>query len=75
MTVAFNRPEVTNATNPRMHQELVRVFPEIGRDPEAHVMILTGEGGTSLRVAIFRHCRRRWSSLDDHARRATAPMT
>jgi enoyl-CoA hydratase len=44
VTVSFNRPEVKNATNGRMHQELVRVFPEIGRDPEAHVVILTGEG-------------------------------
>jgi enoyl-CoA hydratase len=44
VTVAFNRPEVKNATNPRMHQELVRVFPEIGRDPDAQVVILTGEG-------------------------------
>lgn len=44
VTVAFNRPEVKNATNPRMHQELVRVFPEIGRDPDANVVILTGEG-------------------------------
>jgi enoyl-CoA hydratase len=44
VTVAFNRPEVKNATNPRMHQELVRIFPEIGRDPDAHVVVLTGEG-------------------------------
>jgi enoyl-CoA hydratase len=44
VTVSFNRPEVRNATNSRMHQELVRIFPEIGADPEAHVVILTGEG-------------------------------
>jgi enoyl-CoA hydratase len=44
VTVAFNRPEVKNATNPQMHQELVRVFPEIGRDPQAQVVILTGMG-------------------------------
>lgn len=44
VTVSFNRPEVKNSTNARMHQELARVFPEIGRDPEAHVVILTGEG-------------------------------
>jgi enoyl-CoA hydratase len=44
VTVAFNRPEVKNATNPRMHQELMRVFPEIGTDPQAHVVVLTGEG-------------------------------
>ncbi|MDQ8757612.1 enoyl-CoA hydratase-related protein [Sphingosinicella sp. LHD-64] len=44
VTVSFNRPEVKNATNARMHQELMRIFPEIGRDPEARVAILTGEG-------------------------------
>lgn len=26
-TVAFNRPEVKNATHPKMHQELMRIFP------------------------------------------------
>jgi enoyl-CoA hydratase len=46
VTVSFNRPEVSNSTNKQMHQELERVFPEIGRDPEAHVVIFTGEGKT-----------------------------
>ena len=44
VTVSFNRPEVKNATNTLMHQELVRIFPEIGRDPDAAVVVLTGEG-------------------------------
>ena len=44
VTVAFNRPEVKNATNMQMHEELVRIFPEIGRDPEAQVVVLTGNG-------------------------------
>ena len=44
VTVSFNRPEVKNATNMLMHQELERIFPEIGTDPEAHVVVLTGEG-------------------------------
>lgn len=44
VTVAFNRPEVKNATNTLMHQELERIFPEIGRDPDARVVVLTGEG-------------------------------
>ena len=44
LTVSFNRPEVNNATNPQMHQELERIFPQIGKDPETHVVILTGEG-------------------------------
>jgi enoyl-CoA hydratase len=44
VTVSFNRPDVRNATNPRMHQELVRIFPEIGRDNDAYVVVLTGKG-------------------------------
>jgi enoyl-CoA hydratase len=44
LTVAFNRPELRNATNALMHRELLRVFPEINEDPETNVVILTGEG-------------------------------
>ena len=74
VTVSFNRPEVKNATNPRMHQELVRVFPEIGRDPEAHVVILTGEGDTfsaggdigTLRASLDNHVR--WAESMEEAR-------
>lgn len=44
LTVAFNRPDVRNATNPTMHRELERIFPEIGRDPDTNVVILTGRG-------------------------------
>lgn len=65
VTVAFNRPEVKNATNPRMHQELVRVFPEIGRDPDARVVVLTGEGDAFSAGGDISTLR---DSLDDHAR-------
>jgi enoyl-CoA hydratase len=65
VTVAFNRPEVKNATNPQMHQELVRVFPEIGRDPEANVVILTGMGTAFSAGGDISTLR---SSLDDQAR-------
>lgn len=44
VTVSLNRPEVRNATNAHMHQELMRIFPEIGTDPDADVVILTGAG-------------------------------
>ncbi len=65
VTVSFNRPEVKNATNPRMHQELVRIFPEIGRDPEAHVVVLTGEGDAFSAGGDLDTLRQ---SLDDQAR-------
>ena len=65
VTVSFNRPQVKNATNPQMHQELARVFPEIGRDPEAHVVVLTGEGDAFSSGGDIDTLR---ISLDDQAR-------
>ena len=65
VTVSFNRPQVKNATNPRMHQELARVFPEIGRDPEAYVVVLTGEGDAFSSGGDIDTLR---ISLDDQAR-------
>jgi enoyl-CoA hydratase len=65
VTVSLNRPQVKNATNPRMHQELVRVFPEIGRDPEAHVVVLTGEGDSFSAGGDIAAMH---EGLDDHAR-------
>lgn len=44
LTVTLNRPEVRNATNTLMHQELVRVFAEIRADKEINVVVLTGAG-------------------------------
>ena len=65
VTVTFNRPEVRNATNAQMHQELARVFPEIGRDPDAHVVILTGAGESFSAGGDLDGLR---NSIDDHAR-------
>ena len=65
VTVSFNRPEVRNATNPRMHQELARVFPEIGRDGEAYVVVLTGKGQSFSAGGDLATLKR---SLDDHER-------
>lgn len=69
VTVSFNRPEVKNATNPRMHQELVRIFPEIGRDPDAHVVVLTGKGTAFSSGGDIDTLRR---SIDDPRRWAAA---
>jgi enoyl-CoA hydratase len=65
VTVSFNRPEVKNATNARMHQELMRAFPEIGRDPDARVAILTGEGDCFSAGGDITGIR---TMLDDQAR-------
>ncbi len=44
LTVVMNRPEVKNAANVRMHNELSRVFRDVAADPDAGVIVLTGAG-------------------------------
>ena len=42
--LTLNRPEVFNATNFRLHNELTHIWPDIGRDPEVKVAVVTGAG-------------------------------
>jgi enoyl-CoA hydratase/carnithine racemase len=42
--VRLNRPEQLNATNHELHEAVARVFPAISEDPEARVIVLTGNG-------------------------------
>jgi enoyl-CoA hydratase len=42
--MTLNRPEVLNATNVRMHTELVEIWDTIDRDPTVHVAVVTGAG-------------------------------
>ncbi|MDG2003758.1 MAG: enoyl-CoA hydratase-related protein [Novosphingobium sp.] len=80
LTISFNRPEVNNATNPQMHQELERIFPLIGTDPEVHVVILTGEGKcfsaggdiNSLKASLDNQTR--WIESMEEARRILFAM-
>lgn len=44
LTIAMNRPEVKNAADMRMHNELSRVFFDAAKDAEADVIVLTGAG-------------------------------
>jgi enoyl-CoA hydratase len=44
LTIVMNRPEVKNAANVRMHNELSRVFADAGRDPDSDIVVLTGAG-------------------------------
>jgi enoyl-CoA hydratase len=44
MLITFNRPEVLNATNDRLHWELTQVWLTIGADPETRVAVVTGKG-------------------------------
>jgi len=42
--LTLNRPEVYNATNFRMHNELSRIWTDLGKDPEVRVALITGAG-------------------------------
>jgi enoyl-CoA hydratase len=44
LTLTLNRPEVRNAANVVMHNELSRIFYDVARDDAADVVILTGAG-------------------------------
>ena len=44
LTVTINRPEVKNAINATLHEEVSRVFDDIDRDDETDIVILTGAG-------------------------------
>ncbi len=80
LTIAFNRPEVNNATNPVMHQELERIFPLIGTDRDTHVVVLTGEGRTfsaggdinTLKASLDNQAR--WVESMEEARRIVYAM-
>lgn len=42
--VTFNRPEVLNAADARLHTEFVELWQTIDRDPTVHVAVVTGAG-------------------------------
>ena len=42
--LTINRPEVMNATNAKLHNELSRVWLDLGQDPEVRVAVITGAG-------------------------------
>ena len=44
LRVTINRPESLNAIDAQLHDELSRVFSDIGMDDEADVVVLTGAG-------------------------------
>lgn len=42
--MTLNRPDVLNAADARLHTELVSVWQTIDRDPDVHVVVITGAG-------------------------------
>lgn len=49
-TIIINRPEMGNAINLRLAEELADIFAEIGRDEEARVVVITGAGDKAFSV-------------------------
>ena len=43
-TITLNRPEVMNAINPQMHEELQAAFDAFAADPKQHIAVVTGAG-------------------------------
>jgi enoyl-CoA hydratase len=44
LTITLNRPELLNAVNLRLHEELAEVFTYAAADPHSDVVVLTGAG-------------------------------
>lgn len=44
LTITLNRPELLNAVNLRLHEELADVFTYAAADPHSDVVVLTGAG-------------------------------
>jgi enoyl-CoA hydratase len=44
LTIVLSRPEVLNACNAEMHEELSRIFVDAENDPEVDVIVITGAG-------------------------------
>jgi enoyl-CoA hydratase len=44
LLITFNRPEVLNATNDRLHWELTQVWLTVGADADTRVAVVTGKG-------------------------------
>ncbi|MCC5859629.1 MAG: enoyl-CoA hydratase/isomerase family protein [Ectothiorhodospiraceae bacterium] len=44
VTLTFNRPEVLNAVDEQLHEELAQIFTDVAADPECDIVVLTGAG-------------------------------
>lgn len=44
LTITMNRPDMLNAVNHQLHEEMARVFFDAADDPDSDVVVLTGAG-------------------------------
>jgi enoyl-CoA hydratase len=74
LTIVMNRPEVKNASNIRMHNELSRVFADAQHDTQCDIVVLTGAGdafssGGDIRAMADKIADRTlWNDTVDEAR-------
>ena len=74
LRIVMNRPEVKNAANVRMHNELSRVFADAGRDAASDIVVLTGAGDAFSSGGEIRAMRDKiadrtlWNDTVDEAR-------
>lgn len=62
-TITLNRPEVRNAFNMRMTNELVDALHKVAEDDKARVLVLTGAGKAFCSGADFRYREQRAGKL------------
>ncbi|MBI4288741.1 MAG: enoyl-CoA hydratase/isomerase family protein [Chloroflexi bacterium] len=62
-TITLNRPEVRNAFNMRMTNELVDALHKVAEDDKARVLVLTGTGKAFCSGADFRYHEQRTGKL------------
>jgi enoyl-CoA hydratase len=65
--VMLNRPDDLNGVNRAMHEGLARLWPQIGQDRDARVVILTGKGQAFSAGGDFGYMQ---ENIDDEALRA-----
>ena len=70
--VTLNRPEVRNAVNRKMHEELETIFEALEEDEEAKVAVLTGAGKAFCAGGDIKSMRERGTNPSDLLRRRGA---
>lgn len=74
-TITLNRPEVYNALNPVLIQEITKAFTDAGEDSTIRVVILTGMGDKAFcSGADLKNGMRNETSLGDALRSGYNPM-
>jgi enoyl-CoA hydratase len=63
VTVTINRPEVRNALNGALHEELSTIFADLDRDDACDVIVVTGAAGAFSAGGDINWMREQWQNL------------